>query len=46
MKYQMALIVNNGILLLLAGIGLIVFFFWQRAEWMDQTLQAPASEHG
>ena len=36
----------NGILLLLAGIGLIVFFFWQRAEWMDQTLQAPASEHG
>ena len=36
----------NGILLLLAGIGLIIFFFWQRAEWMDQTLQAPASEHG
>ena len=36
----------NGILLLIAGIGLIVFFFWQRAEWMDQTLQLAASEHG
>ena len=36
----------NGILLLIAGIGLLVFFFWQRAEWMDQTLQGPASEHG
>ena len=36
----------NGILLLLSGIGLLVFFFWQRAQWMDQTLQIPASEHG
>ena len=36
----------NGILLLLAGIGLLIFFFWQRAEWMDQTLQISASEHG
>lgn len=36
----------NGILLLLAGIGLLIFFFWQRAEWMDQTLQLSASEHG
>jgi cytochrome c oxidase subunit 2 len=36
----------NGILLLLSGIGLLVFFFWQRAEWMDQTLQISASEHG
>ena len=36
----------NGILLLIAGIGLLIFFFWQRAEWMDQTLQSPASEHG
>ncbi|MAZ58015.1 MAG: cytochrome C oxidase subunit II [Flavobacteriales bacterium] len=36
----------NGILLLLAGIGLVVFFFWQRAMWMDQTLPVAASEHG
>ena len=36
----------NGILLLLAGIGLLIFFFWQRAEWMDQTLPISASEHG
>ena len=36
----------NGILLLLAGIGLLIFFFWQRAEWMDQTLKISASEHG
>ena len=36
----------NGILLLLAGIGLLAFFFWQRAEWMDLTLQVSASEHG
>ncbi len=36
----------NGILLLLAGIGLLIFFFWQRAEWMDKTLQLSASEHG
>ena len=36
----------NGILLLLAGIGLLIFFFWQRAAWMDQTLQISASEHG
>ena len=36
----------NGVLLLIAGIGLLIFFFWQRAEWMDQTLQGPASEHG
>ena len=36
----------NGILLLISGIGLILFFFWQRAEWMDQTLQLSASEHG
>ena len=36
----------NGVLLLLAGIGLLIFFFWQRAEWMDQTLQLSASEHG
>ena len=36
----------NGVLLLIAGIGLLIFFFWQRAEWMDQTLQLAASEHG
>ena len=36
----------NGILLLLSGLGLIIFFFWQRAAWMDQTLQVAASEHG
>ena len=36
----------NGILLLLAGIGLVIFFFWQRAMWMDQTLPVAASEHG
>lgn len=36
----------NGILLLLSGIGLVVFFFWQRAQWMSQTLQISASEHG
>ena len=36
----------NGILLLLAGIGLVIFFFWQRATWMDQTLPIAASEHG
>jgi len=36
----------NGIFLLIAGIGLIVFFLWQRAEWMDQTLPIAASEHG
>jgi len=36
----------NGILLLIAGIGLILFFFWQRAQWMGQTLQVAASEHG
>jgi len=36
----------NGVLLLCAGIGLLVFFFWQRASWMDQTLQLAASEHG
>ena len=36
----------NGILLLISGIGLILFFFWQRAEWMGQTLQLSASEHG
>ena len=36
----------NGVLLLLAGIGLLIFFFWQRAEWMDKTLQLSASEHG
>ena len=36
----------NGILLLIAGVGLILFFFWQRAEWLDQTLQVAASEHG
>ena len=36
----------NGIFLLIAGIGLVVFFFWQRAEWMDQTLPIAASEHG
>ena len=36
----------NGILLLLSGIGLVVFFFWQRAQWMEQTLQVSASEHG
>ena len=36
----------NGVLLLIAGIGLLIFFFWQRAEWMDQTLQVAASEHG
>ena len=36
----------NGIFLLIAGIGLIVFFLWQRVEWMDQTLPIAASEHG
>ncbi len=36
----------NGIFLLIAGIALLVFFFWQRAEWMHLTLQTPASEHG
>ena len=36
----------NGVLMLIAGIGLLIFFFWQRAEWMDQTLQLAASEHG
>ena len=36
----------NGILLLLSGIGLVVFFFWQRAMWMDLTLPVAASEHG
>ena len=36
----------NGIFLLIAGIVLLVFFFWQRAEWMHLTLQTPASEHG
>ena len=36
----------NGLLLLISGIGLLLFFFWQRAAWMDQTLQGPASEHG
>ena len=36
----------NGIFLLIAGIGLVAFFFWQRAEWMDQTLPIAASEHG
>ena len=36
----------NGVLLLIAGVGLLLFFFWQRAEWMDQTLQLAASEHG
>ena len=36
----------NGLFLLLAGIGLIWFFFWQRASWMDLTLQMSASEHG
>ena len=36
----------NGLLLLLSGIGLLAFFFWQRAEWGHLTLQAPASEHG
>ena len=36
----------NGVLLLLAGIGLLVFFLWQRASWMDQTLPLAASEHG
>ena len=36
----------NGTLLLLAGIGLLVFFLWQRASWMDQTLPLAASEHG
>tara|TARA_B100000579_G_scaffold286731_1_gene237690 strand:- start:10571 stop:11704 length:1134 start_codon:yes stop_codon:yes gene_type:complete len=36
----------NGVLLLLSGIGLLAFFFWQRAEWMDETLQVAASEHG
>ena len=36
----------NGIFLLISGIGLVVFFFWQRAEWMDQTLPVAASEHG
>ncbi len=36
----------NGVLLLLSGIGLVVFFFWQRAMWMDQTLPVAASEHG
>ena len=36
----------NGILLLISGIGLILFFFWQRAKWMGQTLQLSASEHG
>jgi len=36
----------NGVFLLLAGIGLVWFFFWQRASWMDLTLQMSASEHG
>ena len=36
----------NGVLLLISGIGLLIFFFWQRAEWMEQTLQLAASEHG
>tara|TARA_A100001011_G_scaffold373242_1_gene432446 strand:+ start:1001 stop:2134 length:1134 start_codon:yes stop_codon:yes gene_type:complete len=36
----------NGFFLLLSGIGLIWFFFWQRASWMDLTLQMSASEHG
>ena len=36
----------NGILLLLSGIGLVVFFFWQRAMWMGHTLPVAASEHG
>ena len=36
----------NGIFLLIAGVGLIIFFFWQRAKWMDQTLPIAASEHG
>ena len=36
----------NGIFLLIAGVGLVIFFFWQRAEWMDQTLPIAASEHG
>ena len=36
----------NGVFLLIAGIGLVIFFFWQRAEWMDQTLPMAASEHG
>jgi len=36
----------NGLLLLLSGVGLLAFFFWQRAEWGHLTLQAPASEHG
>ena len=36
----------NGILLLFAGVALVLFFFWQKAMWMDLTLQNPASEHG
>ena len=36
----------NGVLLLMSGIGLLIFFFWQRAAWMDLTLKIPASEHG
>jgi len=36
----------NGVFLLLSGIGLVWFFFWQRASWMDLTLQMSASEHG
>lgn len=36
----------NGVLLLFAGVALLLFFFWQKAMWMDLTLQNPASEHG
>ena len=36
----------NGILLFASGIGLVAFFFWQRATWGYLTLKEPASEHG
>ena len=36
----------NGILLLLAGIGLIVFFFGKERNGWIKHYQAPASEHG
>ncbi len=36
----------NGYLLLISGFALLIFFFWQRAEWMHLTLRNPSSEHG
>ena len=46
MKFQTDLIILMEFFLLIAGIGLVAFFFGKRAEWMDQTLPIAASEHG